>query len=280
MFTFEASSSDELSFKKGEVLNVLDTSEKWWWEASKPDGTTGVVPSHYVKVIAEDEGSNREVLFSARALFTFEASSSDELSFKKGEVLNVLDTSEKWWWEASKPDGTTGVVPSNFVKVIPEDEGSNREVLFSVRVLFTFEASSFEQLSFEEGDVLTVLDTSQGVWWLASKPNGTTGDIPSNLVAIIDEDEAVQPITAEGDRGEIPGGQAPPSQGKQSFTDWAWFWGKMTRRESEDVLENQGSFGGFLMRESESRVRHCQVSAYTFTFNTANTSLISLNVAL
>ena len=196
---------------------------------------------------------------SVRALFTFEASSSDELSFKKGEVLAVLDTSYgERWWEASKPDGTTGVIPSNYVEVIAEDEGSNREVLFSVRALFTFEASSSDDLSFEKGEVLSVSDASDKWWWLASKPDGTTGDIPSNYVKIIDEDKAVQPITAESDRREIPGGQAPSSQGKQSFADCAWFWGKMTRKESEYVLENQGSFGDFLLRESsKSRVRHC-----------------------
>ena len=127
---------------------------------------------------------------------------------------------------------------------------------------------------------MSVLDTPDNGWWLASKPDGTTGDIPLNYVAIIDEDKAVQPITAESDRREIPGGQAPPSQAKRSIADLAWFWGKMTRKESVDFLENQGSCGDFLLRESESRVRHCQVSAYTFTFNTANTSLISLNVAL
>ena len=146
--------------------------------------------------------------------------------------------------------------------------------------MFTFESSSFDELSFKEGEALSVLDTPDKGWWLASNPDGTTGHIPSNYVAIIDEDEAVQPITAESDRREIPGGQAPPSQAKRSIADCAWFWGKMTRKESEFFLKNQRSFGDFLMRESESMVRHCQVSAYTFTFNTANTSLIYLNVAL
>ena len=116
---------DELSFKKGEVLSVLDASHKGWWLASNPDGTTGVIPSNYVKIIPEDGGSSRKVLFSVRALSIFEASSLDKLSFKKGEVLSVLDASHKGWWLASNPDGTTGVIPSNYVKIIPEDGGSS-----------------------------------------------------------------------------------------------------------------------------------------------------------
>ena len=124
--------------------------------------------------------------------------------------------------------------------------------------MFTFKALKPDELSFKKGEVLSVSHTFSDGWWLTSKPDGTTGHISSNYVAIIDEDKAVQPITAESDRREIPGGQAPSSQGKQSFADCAWFWGKMTRKESEYVLENQGSFGDFLLRESsKSRVRHC-----------------------
>ena len=145
--------------------------------------------------------------------------------------------------------------------------------------MFAFKALNPDDLSFKEGEVLSVSHTLDDGWWLASKPDGTTGLIPSNYVVIIDEDKAVQPITAESDRREIPGGQAPPSQAKRSIADLAWFWGKMTGKESVDLLKNQGSCGDFLMRESETRVRHCQVSAYTFTFNAAfnaaNTSLIS-----
>ncbi|KAJ3741451.1 hypothetical protein DFH05DRAFT_1506175 [Lentinula detonsa] len=45
-------------------------------------------------------------------------SGEEELSFAKGEILEVSRTFEKKWWPARKSNGQIGVVPSNYVKVI------------------------------------------------------------------------------------------------------------------------------------------------------------------
>lgn len=41
----------------------------------------------------------------------------NELSFQKGEVLEILNKSGNWW-QAKKQDGTIGIVPSNYVSCI------------------------------------------------------------------------------------------------------------------------------------------------------------------
>lgn len=50
------------------------------------------------------------------AWFSDEANPSDpqELSFDKGDVLEIIDKRGNWW-QARKTDGTTGIVPSNYV---------------------------------------------------------------------------------------------------------------------------------------------------------------------
>ncbi len=69
---------------------------------------------------AGEEGANApEYGYKARALYAYQANADDptEISFGKGEVLDIVDNSGKWW-QARKSDGTSGIVPSNYMQLI------------------------------------------------------------------------------------------------------------------------------------------------------------------
>jgi len=57
--------------------------------------------------------------YRARALYAYQANADDptEISFSKGETLDIVDNSGKWW-QARKSDGSTGIVPSNYMQLL------------------------------------------------------------------------------------------------------------------------------------------------------------------
>ncbi|XP_051761302.1 rho guanine nucleotide exchange factor 7a isoform X1 [Ctenopharyngodon idella] len=68
------------------------------------------------------ENSNAQLVVKAR--FNFQQTNEDELSFSKGDIINVTRTEEGGWWEGSL-NGKTGWFPSNYVR---EVKGSDKPV--------------------------------------------------------------------------------------------------------------------------------------------------------
>lgn len=92
--------------------------------------------------------------------------------------------------------------------------------------LFDYEARTPDDLRFQKGEQLEIIDDTQGDWWLAeSRLTGQRGYIPSNYVA------RLRSIEAE-----------------------PWFFGKLRRADAEKKLsQSENMHGSFIIRDSESR---------------------------
>ena len=57
----------------------------------------------------------------AVALHDFHARADDELSFKKGAILKVLNIEEDKHWYTAEQDGKEGLIPTNYIRMKGHD---------------------------------------------------------------------------------------------------------------------------------------------------------------
>ncbi|KAH9944010.1 uncharacterized protein BXZ73DRAFT_39178 [Epithele typhae] len=70
--------------------------------------------------VGSDSGVGDAHQYRAKALYNYTASVDDpnEITFAKGEILEILDKNGKWW-QARKTDGTVGSdAPSNYLQIV------------------------------------------------------------------------------------------------------------------------------------------------------------------
>lgn len=58
MYDYTANNEDELSFSKGQLINVLNKDDADWWQG-EISGVTGLFPSNYVKMTTDSDPSQQ-----------------------------------------------------------------------------------------------------------------------------------------------------------------------------------------------------------------------------
>lgn len=59
------------------------------------------------------------------AMYDYTAANQDELSFSKGQLINILDKTNPDWWKG-EASGVTGLLPTNYVKMTTESDPSQQ----------------------------------------------------------------------------------------------------------------------------------------------------------
>ena len=98
----------------------------WWYGKTVKDGKSGFFPQTYVQQVEQGANEMYSVPFvllftlshtvKATAVYSYQGSSADELSFNEGDDLAIVDRLEADWWKAER-DGFVYVVPAAYVEV-------------------------------------------------------------------------------------------------------------------------------------------------------------------
>jgi hypothetical protein len=93
IYDYKATSSDQMSIKKNDTMIVIEKKPNGWWKCKGVSGSckgqTGDVPGNYLQIL--------EILEQAKAKFAYKAVKDDELTFAKGDVVNVYKRGQTWW---------------------------------------------------------------------------------------------------------------------------------------------------------------------------------------
>jgi len=167
LFSFESREDDELSLRAGEIMGVLEESDRHWWKVRSHRGT-GLVPSNYISTLLKP---GRKV----RALHKFKAERPGELTLEGGDIITVLDDSKTCWWKGETTSGT-GYFPAKYVLTCaspPQATTASKGKTKKVRAFCDFEAKEDEELGFRAGEVIAVLDDTNNIWWKGKTKSGT-----------------------------------------------------------------------------------------------------------
>ncbi|CAK1602672.1 unnamed protein product [Parnassius mnemosyne] len=126
-YNYQAQQPDELSLTKGTRILILEKSNDGWWRGQY-QGHTGWFPSNYTS----EEGDNEDpvhtyamaenVLDIVVALYSFTSSNEAELSFEKGDRLEIVErpACDPEWFRARDSRGQLGLVPRNYLQELAD----------------------------------------------------------------------------------------------------------------------------------------------------------------
>lgn len=138
-FKYVPQRDDEIELNKGDTVNILEMEYDGWCRG-ECNGKVGWLPFNYLqKNEVGEQATNSEyadpndvmdkpIICKVRTLYSFASQSSEELSFDKDTILEIIDKpkDDPDWWQARKSTGEIGLVPRNYVDEIVSTPGPKR----------------------------------------------------------------------------------------------------------------------------------------------------------
>uniref|UniRef100_A0AAQ4R6B1 Intersectin 2b n=1 Tax=Gasterosteus aculeatus aculeatus TaxID=481459 RepID=A0AAQ4R6B1_GASAC len=117
------SSAEQLNLETAQLIVILGKNPSGWWlgelQARGKKRQKGWFPASHVKILGSSSGQSTpapQTVCQVIAIYDYKAANGDELSFSKGQLINVHDKNDQDWWKG-ETNGATGLFPTNYVKM-------------------------------------------------------------------------------------------------------------------------------------------------------------------
>ncbi|KAF5897413.1 sorbin and SH3 domain-containing protein 2 isoform X7, partial [Clarias magur] len=194
IYDFRAQTGKELSFKKGDAINIVRQIDSNWYEGEHR-GRIGIFPISYVEKVVSPERKQpvrppppaqlREI-GEAVARYNFNADTNVELSLRKGERVILLRKVDKNWYEGRIPGSNKqGIFPVSYIDVIkgsPTKSPGHRIDAYKAQkrmmqdslhgagepfqVVYNYVPRNEDELELREGDVIDVVEKCDDGWFV------------------------------------------------------------------------------------------------------------------
>ncbi|KAI1238438.1 hypothetical protein IHE44_0013167 [Lamprotornis superbus] len=203
-FEYIGDQKDELSFSEGETIILKEYVNEEWAKGELRD-TSGIFPLNFVEVIEDLPGTgtetalknkvevssslsqnNRHAVEWCEALHDFTTETKDDLSFRKGDYIQILEQIDLEWYRG-RLNGKEGIFPAVFVQIcsarveLSQPGGGKKGI---AKALYAFHGENEDELSFKAGDMITELE-SVDEDWMSGEILGKSGIFPKNFVQIL-----------------------------------------------------------------------------------------------
>ncbi|XP_037959712.1 cytoplasmic protein NCK1 [Teleopsis dalmanni] len=320
-YDYAAQGAQELDLRKNERYLLLDDSKHWWRVQNNRNQSGYVPSNYVKKEkpslfdsikkkVKKGSGSKTlpncspsrqiesptmsrrlppdpsEAIGTAIVKYNYQAQQADELSLTKGTRILILEKSNDGWWRGQSGNAV-GWFPSNYTTEDCDNDGEihtyamAENVLDIVVALYSFSSNNDQELSFEKGDRLEIVDrpASDPDWYKARNNQGQVGLVPRNYLQELNDYLATPYRNNGGGNGNGGGGSSggdsidrrndgmapqssppmPPME-RPNLAGKSWYYGAITRSQCDTVLNQHGHDGDFLIRDSETNMGDYSVS--------------------
>lgn len=124
------------------------------------------------------EDVDKTTEYRVRSLFPYEGTKAEDLTFGENFVITChpSKTGGDWWYGKLVSGGKSGFFPKTYVE---------RFEPVNAKALYTYAGGDPDQLPFEEGDDLSIIDRSEADWWKAEK-DGVVFICPAAYLEVAD----------------------------------------------------------------------------------------------
>lgn len=201
-----------------------------------------------------ENDNTQYVLFVVVALYSFQSQNSEELSFSKDERLDIIEKpmNDPDWWRACNQLGETGLVPKNYVQIVP-----------NVKSIRSWSAKSPVKKTFSGGNNPQAIDLIASS---INEPNNTNTNGQNSTIMTkhlaLGNGNLFESST-NSSQAIVPTSLAQLAHDleiKLKLNDKLWYHGVMSRQQCDQLLNAYAEDGDFLIRNSETSAGDFSVS--------------------